>query len=284
MSKKKCNDGRRNNRPPKDRQFGQPNGNLRNTKGRPPGRNILEFDRLSEEALWYCFHDTAQKSTPITESGENMEVPLILAIVKSMANDAARGNKDARRDFLKYLTKSVQGLDKLKIEMQTLIMDYHNRRLNALDNPGSYQHFEESYEWFKSKKHIRALEGDDRWPYEDGEPVTDEDWAVFLRQYKYLKNNPMEVLAWPVKYADDIEAERIDNMTREECAAERLKEFKHRKEMRKKEGEIKWPYLIEEPVDEKDWQNFERHIQDILDSNENPTPWPPDYWDDNAEE
>ena len=96
-------------KPPRYTQFGAENGNKRNKKGRPPGRNILEFDRLSEEALWHCFHESAQKPVSIVEDGQEMVIPLIMAITKSMAKDAAQGDKYARRDYLKYLEKAVKG-------------------------------------------------------------------------------------------------------------------------------------------------------------------------------
>lgn len=54
--------------------------------------------------------------------------------------------------------------------------------------------------------------------------------------------------------------------------------------MRAKEGLSKWPYMIEEPVDERDWKHFEQYIQDALDGTENPAPWPPAYWDEDDPE
>ena len=70
-------------KPPQSTRFGQPGGNKPNAKGRPQGRNSKEFGRLSEEAFWHCFHDSAQKSVTIREGGEELTVPLIMAIVKT---------------------------------------------------------------------------------------------------------------------------------------------------------------------------------------------------------
>ncbi|PCJ96239.1 MAG: hypothetical protein COA45_11475 [Zetaproteobacteria bacterium] len=271
-------------KPPKSTRFGATDGNPGNTKGRPPGRNVLEFDRLSEEALWHCFHESGQKPVSIREDGKELVIPLIMAIAKGMATDAANGDKHARRDYLRYLEKAVKGKDKVLSEVHSILADYRERKLSAMQNPGSLECVNTFYEWFMIKKNLRAMDGEDRWPYEDGEPVTDEDWLVFIEKYELLKENSDYQVSWPLKYADDLEAERIEGMTRKELAQERLRVFKHRKEMREKEGALKWPFLIEEPVDGEDWENLEQYIQDILDGKESSAPWPPSYWDDDPEE
>lgn len=269
-------------KPPKNRQFGAKDGNPRNDKGRPPGRNILEFDRLSEEALWYCFHETAQKAVSIREDGEELVIPLIMALAKGMARDALSGDKHARKEYLRSLEKAVKGKDKLLAEMHSILADYRERKLSAMQNPGSLECFDTFYGWFMSKKHLRDTEGKDHWPYEEAEPITDKDWKVFIRQHKHLKANPMEVLPWPPKYPSH-DLEESEDTTPQERAREYLKVFRHRKEMREKEGPVKWPYLCEEPVDEKDWEHFERYIQDIIDEKKDPSQWPPSYWDDEPE-
>ena len=108
-------------KPPKNRQFGAEDGNPSNKKGRPPGRNVLEFDRLSEEAFWYSFHESGQKAVPIREDGEELVIPLIMALAKSMAKDALSGDKHARKEYLRYLEKAVKGKDKLVAEMHSIL-------------------------------------------------------------------------------------------------------------------------------------------------------------------
>lgn len=108
-------------KPPKNRQFGAKDGNPQNKKGRPPGRNVLEFDRLSEEAFWYSFHESGQKAVPIREDGEELVIPLIMALAKGMARDALSGDKHARKEYLCYLEKAVKGKDKLVAEIHTAL-------------------------------------------------------------------------------------------------------------------------------------------------------------------
>ena len=133
------------------------------------------------------------------------------------------------------------------------------------------------------RRALRKIEGDDLWPYLDDEPVTTEDWQVFMEHYESFKSAKVEKRAWPPLYPSVLEEQRLDSMTREEKLHEHLRFFKHRKEMRAKEGLAKWPILIEEPVDEEDWQHFEQYIQDRLDGKENPAPWPPEGRGDDPE-
>ena len=187
-------------KPPKKTQFGAENGNQRNNKGRPPGRNVVEYDRLSEEALWHCIHDTVQKPVSYIENNEEHIVPLIMLITKQMANDAAKGDRHARRDILKYTEKATKGIDKLKLEMHSIIMDHKNRVFEGMQNPGSLKCYEACYYWFRVKRNLRDLDGEESWIYEDDEPITDEDWKVLSDKYEYLKGNPTETLPWPPKY------------------------------------------------------------------------------------
>lgn len=206
MSKKKCTDGRKNNRPPKNRQFGQPGGNSRNTYGRPPGRNVIEFDRLSEEALWDCFLQAAQMPVGITEDGNDLLVPYIMALAKRMAQDAIKGDRHARKDLLRMLEKATKGTDKMRIDLCIALADREERRIKAMVKPGSLEFFNAKYEHYMSRKHLRRITDGPEFIYVPGEPILDEDWAVFMEQYELVKASPSLVLPWPLKYpSDDME-------------------------------------------------------------------------------
>ena len=271
-------------KPPKRTRFGQPGGNPQNKKGRPPGRNIMEYSRLSEEALTQIVLDSAQKPVSIQEDGQELTVPLYAASIKRMARDAAHGDPVARKLYFSMVHKAAKGQDKIILDEAMSMADIRDNLFKANQKPGSLECFNAFYAWFMVKKQLRVVEGDDSLLYEHGEPVTHEDWVLFSQKHDFLKQNPRDVLQWPVKYSYELEEERLENMTRAERAQEHLKEFRHRKEMREKEGRTKWKFLVEEPVDETDWINFEQHIQDIMDGKENPAPWPPAYWDEEPEE
>ena len=189
-------------RPPRGTQFGAENGNPRNDKGRPPGRNVVEYDRLSEEALWQCMNDILQAPVSYTEKNQEHTVPIIMLIAKRMVNDAANGDKHARRDVLKYAEKASKGLDKIKADFHLALLDHKDRVFEGMKNPGSLECYEAHYYWFTAKRNLRDLDGASGWPYESGEPTTIQEWSTFSSQYEYLKKNPTEKLPWPPKYSD----------------------------------------------------------------------------------
>ena len=203
MSKKKCTDGRKNNRPPKKSQFGQPEGNPRNTDGRPPGRNIIEFDRLSEEALWDCFLQAAQMPVGITEDGNELLVPYIMGLAKRMAQDAIKGDRHARKELLRMLEKATKGTDKMKLDLHSALADREERRIKAMAEPGSLEFFDAKYAYYMSRKHLRQVIDGPEMIYLPGEPIIDQDWAVFMKEYQRLKDDPKLILPWPPKYPSD---------------------------------------------------------------------------------
>ncbi len=193
-------------KPPKSTRFGQPGGNPPNKQGRPSGRNVIEFDRLSEEALWDCFLQAAQTPVGITEDGNELLVPYIMALAKRMAQDAIKGDRHVRKELLRMLERATKGTDKMKLDLYSALADREERRIKAMPNPGSLEFFNAKYEHYMTRKHLRKIIGGDEFMYMPGEPIIDEDWAVFMEQYQRLKNNPKLVLSWPPKYpSDDME-------------------------------------------------------------------------------
>lgn len=193
-------------KPPKTTRFGQLGGNLPNRKGRPPGRNVIEFDRLSEEALWDCFLQTALMPVGITEDGNDLLVPYIMALAKRMAQDAIKGDRHARKELLRMLERATKGTDKMKLDLYSVLADREERRIQAMANPGSLEFFNAKYEHYMSRKHLRKIIGGDEFMYMPGEPIIEEDWAVFITQYELVKADPELILPWPPKYpSDDME-------------------------------------------------------------------------------
>lgn len=271
-------------KPPKNNRFGAKNGNPRNKKGRPKGRNVLEFDRLSEEALWDCFLQTAKTSVSITENGNDMIVPYIMALAKRMGQDAIKGDRHARKELLRMIEKATKGTDKILIDLRLALARQEDRRINSMTKPGSLEFYNAKYAHYMVRKHLRKVIGGAEFIYETGEPITDEDWATFLMAYELLKKNPDHIFTWPPEYPSTLKEQKYSNMSDEDLLRKQLEIFQHRKKMRAKEGVHKWPYMIEEPVDDEDWEHFTQHIKDRLEGKDNPTPWPPAYWDDDQQE
>ena len=184
-------------KPPKATQFGGENANPWNKDGRPKRKEIA---RLSEEALWSIVTDSANQPVNMTERGETVIVPLLEAIVKGIANDAARGDRFARREYIKLLEKATQYKDGLHVEMHMIWADLREKKLRLMNDVGSLEHVTFMYDYFMSKKHLRAIEGADSWIFEDGEPITDEDWGILISHVEMLKKSPETNIAWPPKY------------------------------------------------------------------------------------
>ena len=184
-------------KPPKNRQFGAKDSNPQNKQGRPPGRNVLEFDRLSEEALWDSFIQAANTPVTIKEDGREMLVPYI------MAQDAIKGDRHARKELLRMIEKATKGADKLRLDMHSTLANHTERKLKASSKPGSLEHFDMMYADYMTRKHLRPILGGDEFLYRRGEPITDEDWQEFIRQHEHLKANPSDIVQWPPKYPSD---------------------------------------------------------------------------------
>ncbi|MGN7503710.1 MAG: DUF5681 domain-containing protein [Alphaproteobacteria bacterium] len=187
-------------KPPKGTRFGAENGNPSNKKGRPKGRNLIEYDRMSEEALWECVLQTAQAPVKTRQDGNDMIIPYFLALNKKMAQDAINGDHHARRDLLRLIEKAVRGTDKMKLDFHAVEAAHEERKLKAMSNPGSLQHFNVMYAEFMTRKHLRNIIGGDEFNYTNEEPTTDEDWGVFIKHHDYLKKHPNEVVPWPLEY------------------------------------------------------------------------------------
>lgn len=194
-------------KPPRSTRFGEPGGNKRNTKGRPQKPKILEFSRMSEEAFWQCFLDVANSPQGVKEDGEWRTVPFMLALAIDMSSRSLRGDKHARRDFLKYLEKSTKGKDSLVNEIQSSMANLRKSLLLLSGEEGTLKHLLTLREYFLSKEVLRGMSHGDDFVYEDGEPTTKKDWKVFNSYINQLKKGELNKIEWPPKYPSEIEAE-----------------------------------------------------------------------------
>lgn len=266
-------------KPPKNRQFGAKDGNPINLKGAPSKAQKMMQERFSHEVMRNAFLNAGRETITVTDhNGDKVKIPKIEALPKTVMNEALKGNMRAVDLYMRYTDRFAKIQDNEFYELLNLTTKTEERRFQTSLTPGSREHYEAMYNYFMYRRTMRRIEGDSNWIYLDDEPITKEDWTVFMEYYESFKSPDVDKKAWPPPYPTHLEEQRVENMTREELLREHYEIFKHRKEMRAKEGEIKWPFMVEEPVDEKDWQQFEQHIQDRLDGKENPTPWPPENW------
>lgn len=272
-------------KPPKSTRFGQPGGNPINRKGAPSKAQKMMQGRFSHEVMRNAFLNAGRETITVTDhNGDKVKIPKIEALPKTVMNEALKGNMRAVDLYMRYTDRFAKIQDNEFYELLDLTTKTEERRFQASLTPGSREHYEAMYNYFMYRRTMRRIEGDNNWIYLDDEPITKEDWKVFMEYYESFESPNVDQKTWPPPYPTHLEEQRIANMTREELLREDYEMFKHRKEMRAKEGEIKWPYMVEEPVDEEDWQQFEQYVQDRLDGKDNPTPWPPEGWGDDPEE
>ena len=262
-------------KPPKHTQFGAKNGNPRNKKGR-----ILKDEEkmlsLSPETLRKIIMNDAMTTVYIGDK----EVPRILAIIRQTGNLAAKGNVGAMKLYTELLTRASKEHSQILEEWTLKFLEMKERMLNASRKPGSLEHYDAMHQYFMFKKDMRLVEGAETWPYEPPhEPETREEWHVFFEQFEIVQKDPTKTAQWPPPYhriLQEQETEWLLSLPDEEYYPELLNVFKHRQKMREKEGIRKWPRYKQEPVNDKEWQIFEKYIKEMIENKESTVQWPPE--------
>jgi len=270
-------------KPPKNTRFGAINGNRINRSGAPSKAQKIMQDRFSHEAMRQAFLDAGREMITINEGGEQIRISKMEALPKTILNAALRGNTRAFDLCMRYMDRYAKDQDQALLDLYDVSSKMEERRFKASLNPGTREHYEAMHNYFMFRRTMRKIEGAGEYPYLEDEPKTTEDWQVFMEYYESFDLPEVIERAWPPLYPSTTEEMKYENMSTEELARDHLEIFKHSKKMREKEGLHKWPYTVEEPVDDEDWQHFTQYIQDKIDGKDNPAPWPPAYWDDDQE-
>ena len=281
MSKKKNDDYDVGyGKPPKKNRFGQPDGNPINKKGPPTKLERIEKERLSYEQICEAILKSAKTMVRVKEDGKDKYITAIEAMGKQLANTAMSGDLKAISLLLKHLERFSKDMDASYYELLELSQKLDQRVMFDSTEPGSARHYNTMYNYFSMRRDLRRLEGVEHWIYLDDEPNTNDDWCVLIEYYKKSQSlNEGESLPWPPPYPTHLLEKKHESMSKEERLQDFYDTFKHRKEMREKEGMLKWPFMCEEPVDERDWAAFEEYVSKKK-AGDNDAIWPPEYWDD----
>lgn len=135
MSKKKCTDGRKNNSPPKNRRFGQPDGNPINKKGAP--RKEDRMQRFSMDSFRSFIMNEAWKEFEIKSAGSTKHVPKFYLIVSQLYTKAAQGDFQSTKLVTQLLKSAATGNDKNLYEWINLWADMQERKLRASGKPAT---------------------------------------------------------------------------------------------------------------------------------------------------
>ncbi|MDG1287389.1 MAG: DUF5681 domain-containing protein [Rickettsiales bacterium] len=174
-------------------------GQSGNTKGRP--KKKTDPIRISMQAFHEFIMGEGSRRVPITDNGKTIHVPILQVIIRQLYTKAASGNIEAIKLSLRAMQFAATENDK---NMHEWILEWNamqQRILKSQANPGSLDHYDTMYCHYMFKRDIRRVEGEKTWPYENYEPITNENWTEFIKTYEDLKKAPDTIGPWPPHYA-----------------------------------------------------------------------------------
>lgn len=176
-------------------------GQSGNPKGRPKKDDSLQ--RISNEHLHSIIINAGLMPINYTENGQKKTAAAVELMLTQLAKKGAAGDERATKLYLHLMTQSTLINDKMRHEWITSWVALQGEVLNAQNKKGTFEHYEVMRRYYFLKRDLRKVEGVDMWPYEDEEPVSTEDWVVFLNHYEALKKRLTQLAPWPLKYPSD---------------------------------------------------------------------------------
>ena len=201
-------------KPPRQHQFkpgrsGNPGGRPKNSRNRS---KETEYDRLKALVL-----DEAYRTVPVTEQGQTREMPIIQAALRSLAVNAAKGDRRAQALIIPLVGKIENDLAQTTLEYIDAVMDYQararvelrNRQQSGLKGPPLIPHPDDIVMDLQTGK--IGFRG----------PQTEEQYASWAKLRDRLKDARKAIAELSAMTADPENA-NIINFINDDLASERI--------------------------------------------------------------
>ena len=245
--------------PPKHTQFGQDGGNPINRGGRPKGsKNYAMSDEYVRRTLLsYGFKPIATK-----QQGETVYMSSYDALIAQAYNMALKGDMRAIKLILDETRKASEKEATFRHGAHIAFLDLRDEVERTAADPKSLEHYLAQLAWFKYKQDSRSLGIE--YIYEDGEPVTKEDWIVFHYFVNKAKSGEFQNLPWPIptpSYTDDqyshaIMKKAVGKGTKRQVIEAQDERFNSFAEWRRLGICPNLPYDQDEPRNEKELEQY----------------------------
>ncbi len=182
---------------PKNTRFKK--GQSGNPKGRPKGsRN--RSPSISNSTFRDLIISSGLEKVSYMDKGEKLTAPKIMVMITQLTNKAAGGNLKAIKMTIDLTQEATAKNDKERYEWLEEWFKMKEELLMIEGKKGTLEHFLTMRKYYIFKKDIRSIEGVERWPYEDEEPIFDKDWAFFMDHLEQLELDHIRKAPWPLDY------------------------------------------------------------------------------------
>jgi hypothetical protein len=173
-------------------------GQSGNPKGRP--KKDMSLATISVEHMREMLISAGLQPIEFNEKGKKKTAPKLHVILMQLSNKAAGGDIRAAKLFLEMMKVATTENDKMRHEWIYAWTTLKAEMLDVQNKKGSLAFYYTMRKYYGFKNDMRMVEGPHKWPYEDEEPKTTEDWALFVTRYEDLKSGRINTAPWPLNY------------------------------------------------------------------------------------
>lgn len=176
-------------------------GQSGNPNGRPKKDTSLQ--RISNEHMHKIIINAGLMPVDYTENGKKKTAAALELMLTQLAKKGAAGDMRAAKLYLNLMIQSTSINDKMLHEWITSWVSLQAEVIDVQNKKGTFEHYEVMRRYYSFKRDMRKIEGADMWPYDAEEPVSTEDWMMFLNHYEALKKRVTDLAPWPLQYPSE---------------------------------------------------------------------------------